>query len=380
MPKLRNYFTIQHCRKRCPHAAIIYLPATISAKFSYSGKFHFGIRLHSIFSRNAFHSSWCCSNVFSISQVCAISEEQIAEVHGKTNGPSDASIQSKKALARPHQVFKASEDGQPIRSLAFHNNFLIVGTVGIVTGYTWLKNRLTKKSWEIRMPAKNEISSQQNDINCLWLNKNDSILYVGCGDNNIYVAALDDGQVLRSFGGHTNYVHSIDGNNDHNFYSASEDGSVKFWDRREKRAVSQLEPYKNAALVRPQFGKWQGTVAVTDDWLLCGGGPSVSLWHLRSMECTTIFPFIKPARVCGFLDDVIYIGGDSNRLGQYNLKGDVTAEVPVSSSSIYSVLAQIEPDKFLSIGGASNSLDICTNYNYRDVVLDLYESQKCSVK
>lgn len=307
--------------------------------------------------------------------MCATSDEQVAEVHGTTNGPSDDVI-GKTSLTRPHQVFKASEDGQSIRSLAFHNNFLIVGTAGIVTGFTWVKNRLTKKAWEIRLPANNELSGQRNDINCFWLNKEESILYAGCGDNNIYVLALDNGQVLRSFGGHTNYVHSIDGSNDQNLYSASEDGSVRFWDRRDKRAVNQLEPFKNAALARPNFGKWQGTVAVTDDWLVCGGGPRVSLWHLRSMECTTVFPFVRPARVSGFLDDIIYIGGDSNRLCQYNLKGDVTAEVPVSSSSVYSVVAQIEPDKFLSIAGASNSLDICTNYNYRDVVLNLYASQK----
>lgn len=311
---------------------------------------------------------------YSISQLCATSEEQIAEVYANTND----SAQNKQTLARPHQIFKACENSQPIRSLAFHNNFVIVGTAGVITGYTWLKNRLTKKAWEIRLPANNETSSQQNDINCLWLNKKEGILYVGCGDNNIYAATLEDGQLLRTFSGHTDYVHWIDGGSDQNLYSASEDGSVKFWDRRDKRAVNQLEPFKKDKLVRPQFGKWQGTVAVTDDWLVCGGGPSVSLWHLRSMECTTVFPFAKPARVSGFLDDVIYVGGDTNRLCQYNLKGDVTAEVPVSSSSIYSVVAQAEPDKFLSIAGASNSLDICTNYNYRDIVLNLYESQKRS--
>lgn len=314
-------------------------------------------------------------NLFSISQVCATSDEQIAGIHAHTNGPTNNSIQHKQALARPHQVFKASEDGQSIRSLAFHNHFLIVGTTGIVTGFTWLKNRLNKKSWEIRLPN-NE--SQQNDINCFWLNKKESILYVGCGDNHIYALTLEDGQVLRSFNGHTDYVHWIDGGTDQSLYSASEDGSIKFWDRRDKRAVNQLEPFKNELLVRPQFGKWQGTVAVTDDWLVCGGGPSVSLWHLRSMECTTVFPFVKPVRVSGFLDEVIYVGGDSTHLCQYNMKGDVTAEVPVSSSSVYSVVAQIEPEKFLSIAGSSNSLDICTNYNYRDVVLNLYESQKCS--
>lgn len=183
---------------------------------------------------------------------------------------------------------------------------------------------------------------------------------------------LEDGQIVRDYTGHKDYIHCVHGSGSR-IFSASEDGTVKFWDYRQKRVAGQIEPYTNADLVRPNFGKWQGTVSVTDDWLVCGGGPKFSLWHLRSMECTTVYPFPEKIHVSGFLDDILYTAGDLNSLHQYSLAGDIMAEVPISSSSAYSVVWQIPPNnKILSIGGASNSLDICTNFNYKDIAIDLY--------
>lgn len=215
------------------------------------------------------------------------------------------------------------------------------------------------------------------DINCLMLDEQNGILYAGCGDYNVYALNLDGGQMIRSFVAHTDFIHCIDiGSDRKSLYSASEDGSVKVWDKREANFVNQLEPWKDGRLARPQFGKWQGAVAVTDDWLICGGATNASLWHLRSMEVTTIFPFTRPIRVVGFIDDNIFVGGDFNRLCHFNFKGDSTAEIEVSSPSIYSVVSQLAPEKFLSIAGASNSLDVCTDFHYRDIVLNLYQTQK----
>ena len=53
-----------------------------------------------------------------------------------------------------------------------------------------------------------------------------------------------------------------------------------------------IEPYKNEACARPQFGKWITSIAIddkADDWMVCGGGPSLCLWHLRSLSATTVF-------------------------------------------------------------------------------------------
>lgn len=293
-----------------------------------------------------------------------------------------ASETLKKSMPKPIQVFNVTGNDrkQQIQSLVFFKNILIVGTnTGTISGYTWQKHRLTKKAWEVFVSNQN--IADQNDINCFWLSKKTDTLYAGCGDNNIYAVSLEPSKISRKFIGHQNYVHWIDGTGETNIYSASEDGSIKFWDQREKHFVNQLEPYKDERLERPQFGKWQGTVSITDDWLLCGGGPKACLYHLRLLEYSTVFDFKSSIHVSGFLDDMVYIGGDDNHLFQYNLKGNTTAEIPVKSSSIYSVVARLDPEKkFMSIAGASNYLDICTNFNYKDIMLQMYDAPKNIIK
>lgn len=310
--------------------------------------------------------------IFSIPQVCLSPDDQSFEDNDQAIG---GTVQN--SSMRPLQVFKITEDGSArVLSLVFYKNTLIVGTnVGAIYGFSWYKNRLTKKSWETVIASKN--GSSPSDINALYLEKDDGILIVGCGDNNVYAIDIEGGgKIVRTFKGHTNYIHCIDGVAQHKLYTASEDGLIKFWDSRTARSVNQLEPYKNEQLERPDFGKWQGTVCATDNWLLCGGGPKACLYHLRSLDCSSVFDFNASIHVAGFLDDTIYFGGDTNHLFQFNLTGEVTAQIPVSSTSIYSVVSQTTPEKFLSIGGTSNTLDICTNFSYRDVLLQLYESPK----
>lgn len=150
---------------------------------------------------------------------------------------------------------------------------------------------------------------------------------------------------------------------------------MKTWDLRQSKVTNSLEPHTNAKLDRPQFGKWIGTVCANDDWLVCGGGPRASLYHLRTLECTTVFPFPDKVHVSGFLDDAgsVVIAGHHNHLFQYDFTGTTTAEIPVASPAIYSVVWQNEPTKMMAIGGTSNEVDICQNFNYKDLVLKLYK-------
>lgn len=54
-------------------------------------------------------------------------------------------------------------------------------------------------------------SEIKNELNCLKIETStDETLYAGSSDNNIYAFSLEDGRCLRTFAGHTDYVHSID--------------------------------------------------------------------------------------------------------------------------------------------------------------------------
>lgn len=48
------------------------------------------------------------------------------------------------------------------------------------------------------------------DVNCLVLNKEDNILYAGCGDNAVYSFNLECGDVIHKFKEHSDLIHSID--------------------------------------------------------------------------------------------------------------------------------------------------------------------------
>lgn len=273
----------------------------------------------------------------------------------------------------PLQIFNASEKSQ-IYSLSYFNDFLIVGTNAEITGYSFKGQQIaSKKVWEVRIPSTPE-NAELNEINCLWLDRDAGNLYAGCGDNNIYSVSLEDGKILRTFAGHTSFIHCVDGNKSGQIVSASEDGSIRIWDVRLKKSSAKLDPYKKEQLSRPEYGKWQGTVAFNNDWLVCGGGPRFSMWHLRSNEVTEVFNFPEKIHISGFVDDLILVGGDYQNVQQYNFNGNLVTELPVSSPSIYSAVWQSSPHKLLSFGGSSNVLDICTNYNYRDICLKLYAS------
>ncbi|CAD7080840.1 unnamed protein product [Hermetia illucens] len=287
----------------------------------------------------------------------------------------DAKELPNKSPLEPTLIFTVDSKAA-VNSLKFHRGFLIVGTVGSIAGYVWNedKQQIGKKSWEVKIPSAPE-SIEAADVNFMWVDKASDNLFAGCGDHAVYQISLEDGRMVRTFSGHKDYIHCVTGL-ENNLYSASEDGTIVFWDIRECKQVGRLEPHTNADLARPEFGKWQGTVSVTNDWLICGGGPRASMWHLRSLECTNILPFPEKVHCSEFLDDLIVIAGEHPFLHQYSFNAEVVAEVPISGASAYSVVLQNEPIKLMSVGGASNFLDIYTNFNYRDLIVKLYSSKK----
>lgn len=274
------------------------------------------------------------------------------------------------------QIF--SVEKSQIYSLSYYNDFLIVGTNSEISGYTFKGQQIGKKAWEVRIPSTPE-NTELNEVNYLWLDKENGHLYAGCGDNNIYSISLEDGKILRTFSGHTNYIHCLDGNSSMGqIVSASEDGTVRMWDIRQKKSSGKLEPHRKEQLNRPEHGKWQGTVSFNDDWLVCGGGPRFSMWHLRMNELTTVLDFPDKVHISGFLDDMIMVGGDHKTVQQYNFNGNLVNELYISSPSIYSAVWQTSSNKILCLGGSSNVLDVCTDFNYRDYSLQLYSNEQCN--
>ena len=106
------------------------------------------------------------------------------------------------------------------------------------------------------------------------------------------------------------------------------------------------------------------------DWLACGGGPRLSLWHLKSLAVAApLPPTDQEVKSVSFHDEVVMVGGRGRTLFQANFSGEVTAEVVVSSSVVYSI-AHMEQPSILCVAGSSSNIDICApSYNYKDVTI-----------
>ncbi|XP_031351615.1 THO complex subunit 6 [Photinus pyralis] len=270
---------------------------------------------------------------------------------------------------KPHNSFTVQEDVQ-INSILATESFLIVGVVGEIFGYTWkvVKNSKDGKvAWKIELPYSEVLSKP--DVNCMVAK--DGLLYAGCGDNKIYVINLEGGHIIRTLVEHSDYIHSIFNAGDE-LASGGEDGVVNIWDIRDKEVTFKIEPYKNDGIARNNLGKWIGAVSISDDWLLCGGGPKLSLWHFRCMSPATIFPIndqgIHYAEIVG---DKLLAGGRANHFYNMAFNGDVVSQIPTSSLTVFTAAHQENPYRAMCMAGSSPKIDICSNFNYRDQVLTL---------
>ena len=139
--------------------------------------------------------------------------------------------------------------------------------------------------------------------------------------------------------------------------------------------TSTIEPNKFANLSRPRLGSWLGDVSLHGDWIITGGGPKASIWHLKTMA-PSVIPVLPEHCQSIFItkfipsDDRLIIGGQfiGGKMYHFNLNGDLMAEVKTTSSCLYSVEVTEQNDfKLLSAGGASSKIDLCChNFSYND--------------
>ncbi|XP_044754172.1 THO complex subunit 6 homolog [Coccinella septempunctata] len=258
-----------------------------------------------------------------------------------------------------------------INSLLSTETYLIVGAVGEIKAYLW-KNIKTSKNvscaWSIDIPN-DKGGLDKPDVNSLYFLHERDLLLAGCGDNNIYAFQIETRKPVKTLSGHSDYVHCLCGlGND--LISGSEDGSVCIWDIRENKKRNQIHPYMNDEINRPDLGKWIGAVGYNEDFLICGGGPRLSLWHFRSLNHSTIFPIEdKGIHVAEIYQDKVFAGGRSEYFYQLSFNGNIIAEIPTSGVTTYSMIHQEEPYKALCIAGSSPKIDVCSNFVYRDLVL-----------
>lgn len=260
-----------------------------------------------------------------------------------------------------------------IYSLTSTSTFLISGGVSEICGWKWkdvIHCKNPRPSWTLN--PKSSTPFDVPETNGLAYNSESNTLISGGGDSNVYIWDLETGTCKATLTGHTDYIHCVAVLETSNrCASGSEDGSVRLWDCRTSNATTSiLEPSKNANAQRPEVGKWISCVAVddTEQWLVCGGGPHLSCWHLGSSTVTSVLTTPNSCQLSAlFHEDKILSGGTEPKVYHWSVNGEKKAEIPASPKSIYSLVVNTNSsrNKVLSIAGESPNIDVCTNFNYQ---------------
>ncbi|XP_066579267.1 THO complex subunit 6 homolog [Amia ocellicauda] len=279
---------------------------------------------------------------------------------------SALSPEATESSQKPIVTFKA-HDG-PVFSLLSTDGQLLSAGNGEITAWNWseLIKKGIKAVWTRRPQYKTSL--EMPEINAMVINPRDNSLLVGGGDNNIHVMDLESGVFKMVLKGHSDYIHCLSvREREGETLSGSEDGAVRVWDSRTGSTVHCIEVYKYEDCARPQYGKWISCLTTDSDWMLCGGGPSLSLWHLRSLTPTTIFPLPGCQRQTSFYQDLILSVGDSAFLSHCQLSGEVRARIPCSPPSLYTLGLNTgsTEHRVLTVGGSSGQIDVFTNFSYR---------------
>lgn len=263
-----------------------------------------------------------------------------------------------------------------INSLLTTQNHLLVGGYGEIYAYLWKSikgsNRNIQPAWSIEIPC-GEDDFNKAEVNTLLFEQDTGNILAGCGDNKIYIFNIESRITLKTLNGHSDYVHSICKNSSNDLISAGEDGLVNIWDLREHKVTEKIVPHKNNQVARNDLGKWIGAVDCNEDYILCGGGPRLALYHYRFLTNSTVFLIEdKGIHVADIYEDKIFAGGRSKLFYQASFNGDIVTEIPICGATTYSVVKQEDPFKVMCIAGSSPKIDLSSNFMYKDQQLSLY--------
>ncbi|XP_058876238.1 THO complex subunit 6 homolog [Acipenser ruthenus] len=266
----------------------------------------------------------------------------------------------------PIVTFKA-HDG-PVYSLLSTDSQLLSAGNGEVRAWNWaeLVEEGDKAVWSRKPQYKTSL--EVPEINAMIINTKDNSLLMAGGDNKIHVMDLESGDFKMVLEGHSDYIHCLAlRDSAGECLSGSEDGAVRIWDFRTGRQVHSIEVFKYQECSRPQYGKYISCLTTDSDWMLCGGGPSLSLWHLRSVTPTTVYPVPGCQREACFHQDLVLSVGDGPFVSHCHLSGDVKARIPCTPPSLYSMRLNYssQEHRVLSVAGSSGKIDIFTNFGYR---------------
>lgn len=297
------------------------------------------------------------------------------------------STESIDRIKLPFSKIKAHRSS--LYSLESSNEYLICAPLNEIKGWKWkdidkTNNNCLKPAFSFKLnPFSDENHYQETksiETNSLLLDvkSENKRLLAGCGTGEIYNFDFETCKLINRLDAHTEAIYQIVmKTNQNEIMSSSENGEIKTWDLRTKNETMCLKPYENSACSRPNLGRHINCLAVDDDnWLITGGGPRLSMWHLRSMKPLGVLEFFNELympNVCKIHENSIISGGNSNHIYIHTFESKLKTEINTTVNCIYDISVNnvSKLNNIMSVAGSSSTIDICSNFSYRALTLNL---------
>ncbi|KAM8951340.1 THO complex subunit 6 isoform 3-T3 [Lycaon pictus] len=241
------------------------------------------------------------------------------------------SSEAKEESKKPVVTFQA-HDG-PVYSMVSTDRHLLSAGDGEVKAWLWAEilKKGCKELWRRQPPYRTSL--EVPEINALLLVPKENSLILAGGDCQLHTMDLETGTFTRALRGHTDYVHCLAlRERSPEVLSGGEDGAVRLWDLRTAKEVQTIEVYKHEECSRPHNGRWISCLATDSDWMILSAGQG---------RC----------------------------VNQWQLSGELKAQVPGSSPGLLSLSLNQQPAapecKVLTAAGNSSRVDVFTNLGYR---------------
>ncbi|XP_063690259.1 THO complex subunit 6 homolog [Bolinopsis microptera] len=218
--------------------------------------------------------------------------------------------------------------------------------------------------WDNIVSSPGSIESDTSFYSVDWIGDN----IISGGDNGKLIEVDGNtGTLINNYDGHSGSVNVVRKRDQNTFVSAGFDGICRIWDRRSKEVEQQFTPSSWQKAKRSKLGCHITCLDVWDDWVVCGGGPNLSLWYLKEESGIALLDMGDAVpSVVRFMPDTIVAAGNSPYLMHWGLSGKLKYKVTSKLESVkdISVNTVAREQPVLLAAGTPSDINVFLDLGY----------------